>query len=207
MPPFRYDLAEIVTCREPAPLTHRVLGGDFVKPGFLRRNAIVALEQMGEIDPRTERCLLMALGDPYFEVRAAATIAIKRFASRLTPEARTAACIRMKEMVRERNFEVAMGAVEGLAAAVVDDSVLDVLGELHYHRNWRVRNAVVLAYLEVHRRGIADDRDDVLARLDDILITCDSFTPSFELKENLLVARKGLSPEGDDDDHTYGVSA
>ena len=67
--------------------------------------------------------------------------------------------------------------------------MLPVLQRLHYHPNWQVRDAVVCAYEEMHRRGVVADGAKLRGLLDDVLVTCDSFRPFFQLKENLVRVR------------------
>ncbi len=192
---LRYVLVGIVTDRKPAPLLQRLFGGDYDEPGFVRRNALHSLRQLETLDEDVERALLAAMTDPYYEVRARACTAIAFYAKELSPAGRRLALRRLKTMARERNFEVAMEAVRGLAAAALDAGVADVLQQLHYHPNWKVRHAVVRAYHDLYRRGVIEDRELIRARLDDLLVTCDTFTPSFELKETLAKLRKTLSGE------------
>ena len=185
IPSFRYDLAEIATCREPATFMQRLFGGDFVKPGFLRRNSIVALARLGEPDERVAGCLLMALDDPYFEVRSEAARVLGQFAESLGSEQRQDAAAGLKKLVKDKNFEVAAEAVTALGHLVVDDSVVEVLKGLHYHRNWQVRDRVVQAYRRLFVRRVLTDRHRILALLDDVLATSEGFVPRFLLKEHM----------------------
>ena len=189
-----YELVEIVTDRRPAPLIHRLFGGDFVNPGFVRRNALRSLAQIESLGADVERAILVGLGDPYFEVRSAACRAVAVYARQLTPDVRRQSLVTLAKLVRESNFEVAMNAVVGLQSAALDESVLETLRELHYHPNWKVRHEVVRAYYQLYKRGLVEDRALILERLDDVLITCDSFHPSFELKETMRSVRSGLTP-------------
>lgn len=182
---FRYDLCAILANREAAPRSHRVLGGDFAQPGFLRRNAIVALERLGDSDPQAERALLDALADPYYEVRAEAARALGVLAGKLSGAGREEAAVRLQSRLGERNFEVLMEVVTALGSVSEDARVVDHLRALHYHRNWQVRDRVVLAYGALHARGVVPDRTRVLALLDDVLTTSDGFTPRFILREHL----------------------
>ncbi|NRA96485.1 MAG: HEAT repeat domain-containing protein, partial [Planctomycetes bacterium] len=185
LPSFRHELAEITTCREPAPWAHRVLGGDFVKSGFLRRNAITALERLGETDALTERCLLMALGDPYFEVRSEAARVLGRSAESLGAPAREEAVVLLAYLAKGKYFEVAAEAVTALGHLALDAKVVDVLKTLHYHRNWQVRDRVVQAYGRLFARRIVANRTHILALLQDVLTTSEGFIPRFVLKEHM----------------------
>ncbi len=181
---FRYDLAELATSRKPASRWQRLLGGDFEEPGFIRRNAIISLRQLGEVDERIERCLLMAVGDPYFEVRMEAAATLGGFAASLSGPAREEALVRLTAARNDKSFEVAVAAVEALGKLALDEGVVDALKTLHFHRNWKVRNAVILAYGTLVSRRVLTNRGRILALLDDIPTTSEGFTPRFVLKEN-----------------------
>ena len=192
---FRYDLAEIVTCREPAKLSLRLMGGDFTEPGFLRRNAIRALAQLGDPDPRAENALLMATGDPYFEVRVESVTLLGNWADKLTGPAREEAIALVSRLCKDRNFEVATGAVTALGKLALDDGVVEVLKRLHYHWNWQVRDAVVQAYGRLFSRRIVVDHHRILALLDDVLTTSEGFIPRFVLKEHMTELQQVLLRE------------
>jgi murein biosynthesis integral membrane protein MurJ len=189
---FRDDLAEIVSCREPAPLSVRLLGGDFVQPGFLRRNAITALEALRNPDPRSHRALLLALDDPYYEVRVEGARVLGVFAERLGGACREEATARLIRLVKDRNFEVAAAATDALGSVAQDDTVVEVLRSLHYHRNWKVRDCVVGAYRRLFERSVVKDPRRLLALLDDVLTTSEGFIPRFVLKEHMTELQKRL---------------
>lgn len=180
---FRYDLCRIVLDRTPAPLTDRLLGGDFREPGFVRRNAIRSLVLLEVVEPRIEHALMEALRDPYYEVRSGAACALASFAAHL--ELREEISARLEELTRDRNFEVVQAAVKALGRVASDDRVVPSLKALHYHRNWQVREQVVLAYRSMHERRVIKDPRRLLALLDDVLATSEGFRPHFTLKENL----------------------
>jgi murein biosynthesis integral membrane protein MurJ len=182
---FRYDLCAIVRNREPASRLHRLFGGDFKEPGFVRRNAIAALLELEELDAEVERTLLDALRDPYYEVRAHAARALSFWADGLSGPGREEAAVRLAELARERNFEAAGEAVAALGRVAPDGRVVEVLRSLHYHRNWKVRERVVEAYGSLFERRIIADPKRILALLDDVLATSEGFTPRFPLRERM----------------------
>jgi putative peptidoglycan lipid II flippase len=189
MRPHRGRLCAMVTSREPAPLRYRLLGADLKQPGFVRRNAVEALAALGDPDRRTEDALLVGLRDSYWEVRAVAAEALGTLAPLLTEETRAAALKALQDLAGSRSFEAAAAAVKAIGQLARDDSMVPVLERLHYHVNWRVRDAVVCAYDEMHRRGVVSDVARLRRLLDDVLVTCDSFQPFFQLKDNLVRVR------------------
>ncbi len=196
---LKYSLVNIVRSRKPAPLIHRLLRGDFEHPGFVRRNAVHSLRQLESLDSDVEQALVDGLSDPYFEVRTASCQAIASYSKELSPAVRRLCQWRLKQLVAEKNFEVARMAVKALGSVSLTASVTETLKTLHYHANWQVRHAVVRAYYDLYKRGIVEDREFLTQQLDDILITCDSFTPTFELKESVRDARSRLMNENDRD--------
>jgi UDP-N-acetylglucosamine--N-acetylmuramyl-(pentapeptide) pyrophosphoryl-undecaprenol N-acetylglucosamine transferase len=185
----RARLCAMVTDREPAPFSRRLLGADFREPGFVRRNAVEALGRLSDPDGKTQEALLAALKDPYWEVSAAAAGALADLAPLLDETTRAAALRVLPEVTQSRRFETAAAAVRAIGSVARDDAVLPVLKRLHYHANWHVRSAVVCAYEDLHKRGVVADAGRLRALLDDVLMTCDSFTPFFRLKEDLGRAR------------------
>ena len=192
---LRHEILRVASERRPDTWRRRLLGGDFVEPGFLRRNAVLSLIQLDVHDEELERILPITLCDPYWEVRVAAAKMAAHFAPLLTPDVRRAAVQRLTTLLRERNFEVVAAATEALQAVALDKSILSTFETLHDHPNWQVRNAVARAYQELYRRGVIEDRDLLLARVLDILVTCDSFHPTFELKETLRRVTRTLSAD------------
>ena len=192
------DLVRIAMCRRRLPLHRRLLGGDFVEPGFLRRNAFDSLVQVDHLDDTVEQALIVGLRDPYWETRTAAARAVTHFADRLSPATRERLRDLLERRARKRNFEVARAATGALAELFDDEeAALTFFEQLHFHRNWKVRDAVVAAYRRLAERGVVTDRERLRQRLDDILVTCESFYPSFKLKESLRTTREFLSTPRD----------
>lgn len=186
-------LVSILTNRTPSSLLHRCLGDPFQERAFVRRNAAHALGRLKKHDEAIEEALLLGLGDPYYEVRAASAHALAGIAEFLSPEGRVAAYDRMVELAHERNFEVAAAAIRGLPAVALDRAILDELKTFHYHPNWKIRLAVVEAYNKLEWRDISEDVDLVLKRLDDVLVTGEDFDPTFPLKHRLSLTVERLT--------------
>jgi UDP-N-acetylglucosamine--N-acetylmuramyl-(pentapeptide) pyrophosphoryl-undecaprenol N-acetylglucosamine transferase len=195
---FRGRLCSMALDRRPAKLSHRLAGGDFQEPGFVRRNALAALGKLSDPDEMIEDALLKALDDPYFEARAAAASAASVLAHAFTPDGRRRLAARTARMTEETNFETATAAAQALGRLATDDGVVDVLRRLHDHPNWKLRDAAVEAYLDLYKRGVLTDRERLSELLDDVLATCDDFRPRFPLKERLLEARKMCRPAARD---------
>ena len=193
------------TDRRPAKWSHRILGGDFVDPGFVRRNAVLALKQLGEPDGETLDAWQEALRDPYYEVRTTAANVFAALGDDLPPDRHdTVVSILSEEARSKRNFEVSRAAVLALGSVARNERIVELFRKLHYHHNWRVRDAVVTGYAKLFERGVLLDAGRLLALLDDVLTTSEGFTPRFTLKENmvdlqrrLLQARKEITTRPD----------
>jgi UDP-N-acetylglucosamine--N-acetylmuramyl-(pentapeptide) pyrophosphoryl-undecaprenol N-acetylglucosamine transferase len=191
---FRRKLCAVALDRRKVRLWWRLLGADFREPGFVRRNALHALARLPEPDELIEETLLTALDDPYFEARSAAAAAAGALSPALTPQGRRRLALRVARMTEEANFETAMSAAQALGKLAEDDGAVETLKKLHYHPNWRLRDAAVEAYLDLYKRGVLSDRDRLADLLDDVLATCEDFRPRFPLKERLLEARRMCRP-------------
>lgn len=191
---FRRKLCGIITDRRQAPWYERMLGGDFREAGFVRRNALVSLSRLPEPDEMIEETLIQALGDPYFEAQSAAAATAGQLAAAFPSAARRRLATRAAELTRDQNFEVAVAATQAIGKLSDDDGVVETLKALHYHPNWKLRDAAVEAYLELYKRGVLIDRERIAGLLDDVLATCEDFRPRFPLKERLVEARKMCRP-------------
>ena len=189
---FRYELCDMLICRVPARRIDRMMGGDFYQPGFVRRNAVDSLAQLGECDGRIERALIAGLSDPYYEVRSRTAAQLGRWAGKLGGAAREEAAARLAGMLTEKNVEVLWEVTRALGHVALDEGVIQSLRKLHYHPNWRVRDALVEAYDLLNRRGILE-RTRALALLDDVLVTSDGFTPRFLIKEHMAAFQQRLT--------------
>lgn len=189
---FRYELCDMLICRVPAQRMDRLMGGDFQQPGFVRRNAIEALERLGECDNRIERALLAGLDDPYYEVRSKSAALLGRWADRLSGAVREESAARLTAQLKEKNVEVLWEVTRALGHIALDERVIESLRGLHYHHNWRVREALVETYDSLNRRGILE-RTRALALLDDVLVTSDGFLPRFPIKERMSQFQRRLT--------------
>jgi hypothetical protein len=196
---LRDVLIQRATDRRPAKWTHRLLGGDFHDPGFVRRNAVSSLHQLGTPDDETLDAFEFALLDPYYEVRTEAAKVFDSLGASLDSDrCRSVVAQLSTRVLTEKNFEVARAAVLALGSIAKEESVVELYRKLHYHRNWRVRDAIVTGYARLFERGIIKEAGRLLALLDDVLTTSEGFTPRFVLKENLVGLQRRLLSSRDD---------
>ena len=179
--------------RTPAPLLHRLLGGDLAQVGFVRRNAFVALARLGVVDAGVEAALLAGLSDPYWEVRAEAARASARLAGRLERRAEVVAAL--VAGLADRNLEAAAAAAEALGALGGEADALPALLALADHRFWKVRAAALRGVLALVERGAVPASAKLKEALAGFLLTSTDFRPQFEMKLSYRRVLEALSRE------------
>ncbi len=162
-------LVSMIADRTPAPLCERLLGGDYINVGFIRRNAVTSLGRIGIWSPEVQDALYQALTDSYWEVRAEAIKSLKALAP-ADHDLRTEICSRLGACAGDRSFEVVYEAVFALAELAVSDSILDFLRPLYYHPNRKVKIAVYRALARLHENKLLPDRDALLREQSNIFI-------------------------------------
>lgn len=183
----------LLSDRTPAPLFHRLLGGDLAQVGFLRRNAFVALARLGVVDAGVEETLLAGLSDPYWEVRAEAARAAARLAGRLERRAEVVAAL--VKGLADRNLEAAAAAAEALGALGGEADALPALLALANHRFWKVRAAALRGVLALVERGAVRGSAGLKEALAGFLLTSTDFRPQFEMKLSYRRVLEALSRE------------
>ncbi|MBI4530831.1 MAG: glycosyltransferase [Candidatus Latescibacteria bacterium] len=169
--------------RTPAPWIERLFGGDFRQVGFIRRNLCQTIWQLDVYCSDVRDALLNALSDPYYEVRSWAARALGMLAHRIVDDADIERCL--IEGLRDPHFEVVVECVTALARVGQHAFVFDALRTCYFHHNWKVRDAMVRAIIQLLKRGIITDQDHVRQDLDRILGTCVDFQAFFPLKQAL----------------------
>lgn len=179
--------------RTPAPLLHRLLGGDFAQVGFVRRNAFAALARLGVVDGAVEQALLDGLSDPYWEVRSEAARAAARLAGRLGRRAEVVTAL--VKGLSDRNLEAAASAAEALGALGTEADALPALLALADYRFWKVRAAALRGILALVERGELRERARLEQALPAFLLTSTDFRPQFEMKLSYRRVLEALARE------------
>ena len=177
-------LVELAGDRTPARLWKRFLSRDYRQVGFIRRNALVSLAQLGQWDEALRELLLSALSeDPYYEVRVEAARAIIALRQKI------GACERLTgallEDLNHRSLEVRWSCLEALGAVVPSIDRLPEVERYIYHHSWKIRQALITAVELLFERGLAGPDDPLVNRVEQLIPTCTDFTPSFPLKHSL----------------------
>lgn len=184
-------LLALLADRTPAPVLHRLLGGDFVQVGFVRRNVCVALGRLGVADAAVEETLLAAHSDPYWEVRAEAARAAALLAGRLSRRAEFVGALR--KALSDRCIDVAAAAAEALGALGNERDALPALLALADYRFWKVRAAALRGVLSLVERGEVTNREALTSALPAFLLTSTDFRPQFEMKLSYRRVLEALS--------------
>ncbi len=166
-----------------APWLQRVFGGDYRQVGFIRRNAVTSVGQLGVYNESVRAILLDLLADPYYEVRSAAA---RTFGALATGDGDTDVEVLngLRRLLRESSFEIKSAAILAMGK-MGDGAVLDDLRPYYLDPNWKVRQAVIDALTDLVGRRLIDDLDGLHDELDGILVTCNHFDPDFPIKRTL----------------------
>ena len=169
--------------KTPVSWMQRLFGGDYKQVGFIRRNAVTTIQQLGLYNKEIRKTLLDLLDDPYYEVR---TVATRALAVLIPQDADTDTEIvtRILDLIQDRSFEVKAEAVLTLGK-IGTASVIDDFRPLYLFPNWKVRTAVISALTDLVRRHLISDLEALQQDLDNILVTCVHFEPTFPIKQTL----------------------
>ena len=161
------ELIKMLTDRTPAKFLNRLLGGDFVQVGFIRRNCIRSLAALKESNREVREALYMALDDPYWEVRTEAVNAIAKLFSK---ENLSDIEKKLIELLHDKKFEVILFTVESLGSIARDKEVLKHLRKLYFHPNQKVRVMLVKTLHNLFARGIIPDKKELTNEINQIFI-------------------------------------
>ncbi len=185
----------ILQDKTPAPRWHRMLGGDYLQVGFIRRNAMQTLIQLDFWNPKVRQALLDGLADPYFEVCTRAADAVIHFADSIGSD--KAFLQALDQMSKDSAFEVSSKAF--LALGHIDDreSTYERMKEDFQHPNWRLRSGLLESIQTLVQRGIIG-AGRVQNDLDQFLLTSTGFTPHFALRERMQILSQSLQKAKED---------
>jgi len=149
--------------------------------GFIRRNALQALWRIRVYDPRVKQALILALRDPYFEVRSWAARAIVRLSDLVErdPELEYA----LRRNLCDPWFEVVVFSLEPLGEIATDPGVLGDILPLLEHHNWKVQEKAVQCITRLLERGIIQLERETEARMQGIPMKGLDFSPRFPLQK------------------------
>jgi UDP-N-acetylglucosamine--N-acetylmuramyl-(pentapeptide) pyrophosphoryl-undecaprenol N-acetylglucosamine transferase len=159
----------------------RWFGGDYRQVGFIRRNALVALQIVDRWGPEVEARVFEALEDGYYEVRVQAARTIGCFSGEIIQK--QAVTERLLTLIKDRSFEVVREAALALGSVGEDREVADGLLALKEHHYWQVREAALKAVTNLLHRGVVKDRCWLLDEISHFILTTTDFRSHFAIKE------------------------
>ncbi len=169
------ELLRMIKDRTPAPLLHRLLGGDYREVGFIRRNALNSLKLLGVFDASVGKVVAAALDDPYYEVRAEACRTVTHFAHQIA--GREPWLRRMIEKLSDSSFEVVAEAALAIGHIGIDDVALHTLLSLGEHHFWQVRHAALRGILRLLERRVLCPSHELYEGLGRFILTSTDFQP------------------------------
>lgn len=175
-------LLHMMVDRTPVGWLKRRLGGDFVEVGFIRRNITQALRVINVINGEVERDLLVAMEDPYYEVRAQACRTAAHFSASLAGKEVWLAALLKR--LQDDSFEVLVEAARAIGELGVDGRALDALMDLCNSFRWQVRDAALQGVKRLLERRIICPSAELLQRISCFVLTATDFRPHFSIKES-----------------------
>lgn len=181
-------LLQMLSDRTPVGVVKRIFGGDFEQVGFIRRNIVEALMGLDRFDPEVEKHILLAMEDPYFEVRARACRAVAHFGDLLA--GKTLCVDRLLGHLRDLCFEVVIEAAQALGEVGTDWKAAMALLSMRESHYWQVRNAALLGIKRMLERGVLDPSGELFAQISSFILTSTDFRPHFQIKETYTAILK-----------------
>ncbi len=175
------ELLRMITDRTPVPLWLRIIGGDFIEVGFIRRNAIRSIIIMDVFNKDVEKTLEVAINDPYYEVRSEACRAVKHFSEYLAGKDKW--LHKLLEKLEDPSFEVIYEAAIALGYIGIDSRALEPLLQLGFHHMWQIRHAALMGILKLLERHIIYPSNALINQVNKFVLTSTDFYPVFQLKE------------------------
>lgn len=175
-------LLHMLTDRTPTSRIKRCFGGDFEQVGFIRRNIVQALQVMNYCDSTVEKHLLVAIEDPYFEVRTQVCKAAVHFGPYLAGKEKWFQAL--SNRLNDKCFEVVIEAARALGEIGVEGRTLEVLFGLKEHPYWQVRNAALKGILRLLERHVIPPSLDLLCAINHFILTATDFRPHFSIKSS-----------------------
>ena len=184
---LRDRLIELVADRKPARLSKRILGGDFSEVGFIRRNALNSLSEIGIWDDKLEKLLVKVLSDDsYFETRVSAARLIINLQNFIGENGELTGLLQAN--LKHRSPEVCWNCLEAMGAISPSPTLFldgDRIERYLYHENWKIRQALLKATGHLLDRNMIRFDDRIFEQLEQLIPTCTDFTPTFPLKRSL----------------------
>jgi hypothetical protein len=165
--------------------------------GFMRRNALRALDHLGVPIPDLGALLGAALGDNYFEARATALELAGRHHATLRGDQAFVDRLRETSKRRFQHFDVRYQQLRVLPLFVPLEEYFRFADRFRFAENTRLRQAILDGLRRALDAGIigAMDRDATRRFIDEMPVTTSDFKPQFLIRESFIQLYKRLSDE------------
>ena len=171
----------MLTDRHPAPMIKRLLGGDFKQVGFIRRNIVQALQVINRFNSNIEQHLLIAVEDPYYEVRSQVCRAAAHFGQFLAGKQEWFQALLV--CLHDKSFEVMVEAAQALGEVGTDGQAVEALMTLKEDLRWQVRDAALKGIKRLMERRVIAPSPEILSQVAAFVLTATDFSPHFSIKD------------------------
>jgi UDP-N-acetylglucosamine--N-acetylmuramyl-(pentapeptide) pyrophosphoryl-undecaprenol N-acetylglucosamine transferase len=152
--------------------------------GFIRRNAVTSLAELGVWDETLEALLSGCLSaDPYYEVRVEAARSIVHL--KKDSSGNKHLTLNLLANLPHPSLEVRWSCLEALGVTAEASDLMDHAEKLALHPNWKIRQALLAALETMIERRIITTGDPLFGIIDKLIPTCTDFNPSYPLKRSL----------------------
>lgn len=145
--------------------------------GFVRRNALISLNQLNTWNPRLKQSVIKLLHDPYYEVRTAALDLLTKHSS-VNDYDEYKDVIHKK--IKKSSLEEKIACFR-LIAKIGNKEDLDYIEDFYLSSNSLIREEMLKIIYSFYRRKLFT-AEEVKEAIDNILITSNNLIPEFEIK-------------------------
>ena len=194
-------LPAILRDRSPAPLLHRMLGGDYFHCGFERRNAVSSMALLGSWNDSTTELAIRCLRDPYYEVLSACCRWIETALTGRCICEGGAGVIRSSDdlvgsvtaLTGHGRIEVRCAAWRAAGAIAPAETVLAMAEGVLADPRVMVREALLDSFgLLLDRYGALEVREEMESCLNRLLLTSVAMRPNYPVRERYRYIRQRL---------------
>ncbi len=177
-------LSKLFNDKTKASFVHRIMGGDFVQVGFIRRNILISYRQINHFNDTILNDIISGLDDGYYEVIVEALVSIIHFFDKIDDENKIFIKNKMEILLKEKskNFKIVSETILLYGKLIEEYEEFSIFEPFYFTENHKVREALLSSILLLKNTGIFMNYDRNKKLLDNILLTSSGFIPDFEMK-------------------------
>ena len=177
-------LSQLFNDRTRVNFLYRLLGGDFVQVGFIRRNILLSYRQIDNFNKTVLNDCISGLDDNYYEVKAEALKNLNHFYNKIDEENIILIKNKTKNLLKNsRNFRIISNAIELFGKTIIDYVEFAIFEAFFFSGNHKIRESLLNVILFLKDKKIFNDDEKNKELLDKILLTSSGFIPDFEMKK------------------------